>query len=524
MSNRGTFVSQLFDRDVYKEPAGSASFKLMPLIYTGQKLPKAAPDNPGVATASTPFMAGVLGHISSQVEETGFENGDPNIALIRWRDPAKNPGDAIYGRINLKEKKFEVSDMHYAGVTFAMLGVAAAYGMGHPAFKEAWSDFLNECVRNKNDALKVEAIGYIADILYGALVHGTAWPNDPEQIMKNEDGWTVTVGKNLQKHKVDKNLRAILGSPSEFESSMSVSEVSEADRKGTTRFKGEEILILKNFVRRRKHTALLGPPGTGKSLCAFETLALMGFHKKGIDFQLVTGHEEFKSSDAIGSYQPDGKGGFRWVNASLVRAMTGNGGRGMPLLIEEFTRMPTKSQNVYISALSDGYIVLNEKPGDTGDGEIVLAGPDFVILADMNVDPAMDDIELYGAAFASRVRKIEFNYPRTDMLVKILKSETKCSPQVAQAVSKTYDFIMKGYNAHEGFQIPMSPRSAVFWVEDYEDLVQQGLSERDAAQHAAKSTWLRDVCGIDEGLRGKVLNEIEAEFRKIALAGRKSTK
>ena len=261
---------------------------------------------------------------------------------------------------------------------------------------------------------------------------------------------------------------------------------------------------------------------THNSLCAFEVFRISGFERKGVDYQLFTCHEEVKSSDLIGAWQPNGKGTFDWVDGPLVRAMTANGGKGQPMLVEEFTRMPTKSQNIFISVLSDGYLVRNEKPGEDGIGELVLAGPDFVLLTDMNVDPAVDDIDLYGAAFARRVRKIEFSYPKLDMLQRILRSETGCSQTVASAAGKVYDHVMKLHLAHEVAH-PINPGSMVQWIEDYQAMLSDGQTERISAQQSAKHTWLRDVAGTEEPLRNSLLNEIEAAFRVLEMSAAKTT-
>jgi MoxR-like ATPase len=479
-------------------------------LRTGETLPKKSPDNPVRAKASAPLIQGVLSFLTGTWVECGFEVSVPanqDSFVARWRHPDK-PKEIIQVRGNFKTRVMESSHPDYDLVSFGALGIGACLRFGIEAFSDAWLALLTNAIKQKVGALTPETVGELSDIAYGALRFGTVWG-------KTDLGdWTIThvPAAKLEAIKIV-NIRNSLGTPEDFETLMEV----HRDTTGATqraRFHGEQLDQVKRFLIRKKHTALLGPPGVGKSLCSFEAMRLLGFEHRGIDFQLFTCHEEVKASDLIGAYQPDGQGGFRWVDGPLVRAMTANGGKGQPILVEEFTRMPTKSQNIFISALSDGYIVRNEKPGEDGTGELVIAGPDFVLLADMNVDPAVDDIDLYGAAFARRVRKIEFQYPKLELLSKILRSETGCSPAVATAAAKVYDYAMKVYLSQD-VSHPINPGSMVQWVEDYMASVDSGATERVAAQESAGHTWLRDVAGTDLKMRTSFLNEIEGSFRVL---------
>lgn len=507
--NPNTFLGSLFDRKRYPDRVSFSSFPLEPEIYAGDPLPVKAPNNPGVGLASYPIMQGILALTMSSVSEIGYDASDTEWLALVWKTPTKSKTE-VKARLNLKTRVLEVSDPNWAGQSFGLLGILVAFHLGIEAFKSTWISFLIEIQSQRVKAVNSSTIGCVADICYGALAYGRSWPTKD-----NTDpvDWTVNTA-DLSKLKLAKNLKNVISSPKDVESLMDI--VEPEDGSGNVRFMGEQLNTLIRFIERKKSVALLGPPGVGKSLCAFEALRLAGYEKKGIDYQLFTCHEEVKTFDLIGSWQPDSNRNLRWVDGVVVRAMTGNGGKGMPILVEEFTRMPTKSQNIFISVLSDRYLIRNEKPDENGVGEIVMAGPDFMLIADMNVDPSTDDIDLYGAAFSSRVRKLEFVYPRVDLLEKIVRSEAKVNTLTSKAVGRIYDFVMKKFVASE-VPHPLSPRDAVYWMQDLQDLVDRGTELRAAAQIAAKHTWLRDVGGADEVIRKSLLDEIEGEFRKLVL-------
>ncbi len=520
--SKGNFIDSLFDPTQHPGTIQYRNIPLMPELTTGDELPFKSPDNTHKALASAPLTQGVAGAILGKVPLYGYEEKNGKSLVCHFQPNPANDNFLVLARINLDTKKFEITDLTYAGQAFAILGMSAAFMQGIRSFKDKWTELLMFLQESKNlpKTMQFETLGPLADIAFGALVHGQKWPKTQKEIAANYVAWTPElVSADTISSLSVKKLNNYFSDLQSFENLMQIYE-DDSTPTSSSRFIGPQVEIIERFIERRKHVALIGPPGTGKTLSVFEALSRLGYLRRGEDFQLFTGHEEVKASDPVGAWQPDGMGGFIWVDGPLVKAMTGNGGKGMPILVEEFTRMPMKAQNSFITALSDGYLVKNEKPDPNGVGEIVVAGEDFVFLADMNADTSADDIEMYGLAFASRVRKVEYEYPNNSLLTRIVRSETKCSPLVAKAVGSVYDFVMKMAQANE-VSHPMSPRSAVFWVQDYMDLVdEQDLPMRTAAQMAARHTWLRDVAGTDEPLRKKILDEVEGEFRKIELGGR----
>lgn len=495
------FYESCFDPDTDRTPASISAFTL-PVrtgeLHEGQLISKF-------------FVEGALLFAANQCESFGFVEGSNETCFAAsWRVPAQ-PG-VFWGLIDFKNGRYLTNAKNnFARQGLGLLGLGAAFKMRSGSFSAAWVNFLTDLAEKDVQAVNAENMSALAVEAARALervgpaegtpthwVYEEALPSTPIPVVEDLRNHFVAIEDFLA-------LVSTFDSPPEYE----------------TRFQGPQLKTVRNLLRRRKHTVLLGPPGVGKTISAFEALALEGFTQAGIDYQLFSGHDEVKSADFLGSWQPSGDPNrpYIWVNGCLVRAMTANGGQGQPILVEEFTRMPTRAQNMFISALSDGYVVLNEKPTPNGDGEVVRAGPNFVLLADMNVDPSADDIELYGAAFSSRVRKVEYEYPSVAGLLQILAHDVpETTMTIRSAIAGTYDSIMKRWAAAELSQ-PISPRACVQWAEEIVALTED-IGRNDAtllrtlAWQGAELTWLRDVTGTDQKLRKALMADVEGQFRK----------
>lgn len=495
-----SFYKSCFDPDTDQTPAAIGQFSLP--IRTG--------DIHDGASVSKFFVEGVLLFVANQCESFGFvKDSNEEKFAASWKVPG-NPM-TFWGLLNFKKGIYlSNAKNNFARQGFGLLGMGAAFASRSTSFSAAWVHFLNELAEKDVAAVNAETMGGLAAQAARGL-RAVAPDADENRWVFQED---IPASKCPE---VD-DLRNHFVSANDF---LALVSTFEAPPEYETRFQGPQLKIVRNLLRRRKHSVLLGPPGVGKTISAFEALSMEGFTTAGIDYQLFSGHDEVKSADFLGSWQPSGdpSSPFVWVNGCLVRAMTANGGQGQPILVEEFTRMPTRAQNMFISALSDGYVVLNEKPSAAGDGEIVRAGPNFVLLADMNVDPSADDIELYGAAFSSRVRKVEYEYPSVAGLMQILAHDVpETTLNMRSAIAGTYDAIMKRWSASELSQ-PISPRSCVQWAEEILALTEEKTRNdttlvRSAAWQGAELTWLRDVAGTDQKLRKNIMGDVEGQFRK----------
>lgn len=494
-----SFFNSCFDSDNDTTPASISAF-VLPLktgdMHEGQ-------------TISKFFVEGVLLFAANQCSSFGFVTGSNETVFgASWRLP--NMNTPFWGTLNFNTGVYRTNAKNnFARQGFGLLGMGAAFAARSSDFRAAWVNFLNELAEKETAAVNAETMGWLAAAVASGL-QSKAPDGSAETfwVYEEADSATVPLVEDLRHHFVSVDDFLVLA------------DTFEAPPEFETRFQGPQLKIVRNLLKRRRHTVLLGPPGVGKTISAFEALAMEGFVHAGTDYQLFSGHDEVKSADFLGSWQPNGEPGkYVWVNGCLVRAMTANNGQGQPILVEEFTRMPTRSQNMFISALSDGYVVLNEKPNERGEGEVVRAGPGFVLLADMNVDPSADDIELYGAAFSSRVRKVEYDYPSVAGLMQIVANDVPETTQVIRTgIAGTYDAIMKRWTAAEISQ-PVSPRACVQWAEEIIALTDESRRKdatlvRGAAWQGAELTWLRDVAGTDAKTRKTIMSDVEAQFRK----------
>lgn len=502
-----TFLDSCYDPQVDGTPAAVGNVRI-PLksgdVYEGRPISKF-------------FVEGAFLFIANQCLSFGFvQDSTERRFAASWRSPDR-PG-VMWGVLDFERGKFITNAKNnFARQGFGMLGLGAAFLTRSSDFRAAWVNYLTAVGHTGAAAINAETMGWLA----AAAGQGLAASVPASNVL----GWVLeTVPEETPAPAVE-DLRHYFALTDDF---LRLAEAFDAPPEYETRFQGPQLTVVRNLLRRRKHAVLLGPPGVGKTISAFEALALEGYTRAGVDYQLFSGHDEVKSADFLGSWQPSGNPDrpFIWANGCLVRAMTAHGGRGQPILVEEFTRMPTRAQNMFISALSDGYVVLNEKPNPDGDGEIIRAGEDFVLLADMNVDPSADDLELYGAAFASRVRKVEYDYPSTAGLMQIVEQDVpETTPAMRTGIAGVYGTVMAKWTATELAQ-PISPRACVQWAEEIVALTDEksrldSTIVRAAAWQGATLTWLRDVTGTDAKLRKTLSADVEAQFRKSYSAARK---
>lgn len=470
------------------------------------------------------FAEGVLIYVSNLAKVAGFINRKKYV--VSWKDAQS---DMIYtGVLDFEAMLYTTNAPGNIGRQgFGLAGIGAALYTRSTDFVSAWTAFLADLDLNGMRAVNPDCITALSTIVGQSLA-------DLEH--RGKGRWVLRelpdIGgpiADIEGHEIESVRDALCRVDDMLQLVESLAHPSDAAATGerVCKFQGPQMSKLINFIKRRKHTVLLGPTGVGKSLSAFEAFLTLGYQQRGVDYQVFVGHDEVKSSDLLGAYQPTMDAGkFIWVNGVLPRAMVANGGRGQPLLIEEFTRMPRRAQNAVLSVLSDGYLVLNEHPVEIGQsGEIITAGPDFVLIADMNVDPSVDDLELYGAAFASRVRKLWYDYPSTAMLKVILSQQVPELPvQARTGVISMYDAVLKRWKAQE-LAVPVSARDCVYWAEEVAAyLGEGGMSSglREAALEGARVTWLRDVAGNDPARIKSFEAEIEGHFRKAAGTGTKS--
>jgi len=249
-----------------------------------------------------------------------------------------------------------------------------------------------------------------------------------------------------------------------------------------SRFRGPQLSELIESLDLGMNCLLVGPTATGKSLCAFEAFDRKKSKKPVF---VIEGHESLKEFDLLGSYSPDGKGGFLWRDGVLVQAMKAGG----YLFIDEANRMPTRTLNVLLGVISRGAVVLTEHGSEeikTSDG--------FQVIMAMNLGKGYA-VNTLDVALLNRFSSVlEFRYlpPREeeDLLVK----ESKISPEVAEIMVKVANETRR-LKRNKELSGEITPRGLFAWATKFK--AKEGKIVLLKLRAAAKVTWMHQVAGTD---------------------------
>jgi len=110
---------------------------------------------------------------------------------------------------------------------------------------------------------------------------------------------------------------------------------------------GPELDTVRRRIKAGFHVALMGAPSTGKTMVARQVLNEEFGDEPGVTWELVVGHNSMTPDDLIGVWTRNAKGELEFVYGPLARAMQA----GKPIFVNEFTRMPRKCQNLFVSPL-----------------------------------------------------------------------------------------------------------------------------------------------------------------------------
>lgn len=135
----------------------------------------------------------------------------------------------------------------------------------------------------------------------------------------------------------------------------------------------QDVAVLRAFRRLPTpvNVLLVGPSGSGKTGLAEAAHAP--------ELITISGHGDLTVDRIVGKLDPDGDGGWQFVEGPLIQAMK----RGCVLLIDEINKLPHEIISIFHS-VSDGrgLLTVDDRPADP----IVKAVPGFALIGTLNPD------------------------------------------------------------------------------------------------------------------------------------------
>ena len=289
-------------------------------------------------------------------------------------------------------------------------------------------------------------------------------------------------------------------------------------------FQGAQLGQLVLAMERGLHAMLVGPRGTGKSLCATE--ASRYAHR---ELRTVEGHEAMQPVDLLGGYVPDqttaadpfalqaelacrlavgddleavgASARYTWADGPLTQAMR----QGQVLFVDEANRMPGKTLNVLLGAISRRALVLTEH----GSRE-VQATEGFMVVMAMNQGQGYL-VNPIDAALADRFpMTLEFDYLEPKAEARLVRQRTGVPAKVATWMARV---AQETRSLRRTRQLPadMSPRGLLAWGDLVTEPLQGAGDPGRILADAALLTWLPGVAGRDSDGR------VNAETRDLLL-------
>ena len=289
-------------------------------------------------------------------------------------------------------------------------------------------------------------------------------------------------------------------------------------------FQGAQLGHLVLAMERGLHAMLVGPRGTGKSLCATEAA---GYAHR--ELRTVEGHEAMQPVDLLGGYVPDQTTAtdpfalqaelacrlalgddlegaapaarYAWADGPLTQAMR----QGQVLFVDEANRMPGKTLNVLLGAISRRALVLTEH----GAREVPAADGFMVVMA-MNQGQGYL-VNAIDAALADRFpMTLEFDYLEPKAEARLVRQRTGIPAPVATWMARV---AQETRSLRRTRQLPadMSPRGLLAWGELVKAPLHGAGDPGRILADAALLTWLPGVAGRDSDGR------VNAETRDLLL-------
>ena len=504
-----------------------SSTPLYPWLMAGDTLPASARRNPGEARCSVPLIESIAMGLRADVLEARprLQNGDG--LWIRMRPKPRTRGERVLTCIGNTIGGLKRVDADL-GVVVLVEALAAPGEAGD--LLDAWGELLAAWQHNDRrlDEAIIAPVARVADELwYWLCYRGGEATYASDRLMRLNlcdatEEHPDPASDDLAPLLTDLEALTVYRQTGLVVPSRQPEAL--ARRVEGASFRGPQLGQLVMALERGMHAILVGPRGTGKSLCATEAARFA--HRELVT---VEGHESLQPVDLLGGYIPDQAvardpyelqaevacliaGGestdptaqparYAWADGPLTQAMRG----GMALFVDEANRMPGKTLNVLLGAISRRAMVLTEH-----GAEELRAGEGFVVLLAMNqgkgylvnqVDPALAD------RFPVT---LEFDYLEAGDEATLLRGRTGVPVNVARWMVRVANET-RAMRTNRQLPADVTPRGLIAWGELVARPLQGPGDPGRILTDAALICWVPGVAGRDAD--GRVV----AETRELLL-------
>ena len=474
-----------------------------------QELKCVARRNKGVGYLSAILAKAVVATLRKNVVSLSLLDGGGILV-----DSQSQTGHGTYATYMISTPDATAFYLPYTTVTYHMglLALAEALFFKREAedLLDTWEDLLSECrgvdLYREPPERVLDAIGRASDELYYWLRYREKSP-EAENDRLDDDMASVLDFRGFPytlrtEQTLDGEILTDLDRFRDYRALEIVVERAESvihpSVPGST-FLGPQLAELMESLKLGMNVILIGRTSTGKTLCYSESIAHLG--RKAF---VLEGHESMKEFDLLGCYVPVGDGVFTWEYGLLPKAMR----EGTILVIDEANRMPTRTLNVLLGAISRRKVVLTEH-----GSEEVEAKEGFQVIMACNMGKGYA-VNAFDEALVNRFECIlEFRYLPPHLEEQWLVERTGLDRRVAQIMVKVASETRAKRRARE-LAGEITPRGLLAWARKFQARESGNLGER--LKESAKVTFFFAVCGVDadgmirEDVASEILELIEA--------------
>jgi MoxR-like ATPase len=482
-----------------------------PWLRGGEKVAHPARRNGGIGTLSAMLAKSVVVMLKGDV--VGLAQVTDGGVQVRSLSQSGGPNHVCYWTNDCSAAYLPRANVTYH---LGLLAMAEALQRKEEAtdLLDAWDALLSE--REAHDAIAetiAQPLATAADELYYWLRYGPLEPlatNDRLEgleLCDAADPPSITLGTALDAEMLTQRRKfRRFRKSGELEEEVEEPPTVAAPRLPKPVFRGWQLQELVDSISAAQNCLLIGPTGTGKSLCVLEAAERLPRPRR---LFVIEGHSSLKEFDLLGGYVPDGDGGFTWRDGVVTQALRED---GSVLFIDEANRMPARVLNVLLGVISRGAVVLTEH-----GSEEVLASDDFCVVMASNLGKGYH-VESYDAALISRFPTVmEFHYLVARDEEQLLRERTGVDKEAAKIMVKVANETRRLKRTHE-LSGCVDLRGLIAWATKHLARKEEDLLE--GLKTSAKITVMYGVCGTDnegyirEDAMNVVLSLIEAHTAK----------